>query len=1601
MLVSVLFWLGASAQGTLPYTDNFESYTTGGFLAAQSITWWTTWSGATGGGEDGQISTDVAYSGTKSVLCDVTGLTATDQIWKLGNKTSGAYEVKWMMYVGTGYCGYYNFQHYQSPGTQWAFEVYFRTNGTMSLEAGGVTTTYSYPKATWFEVKHLIDIDNDTIQLFLNGTFLRGWPFHYQASGTTGTNQLGGVDLFAGEFTGSGEIPKFYFDDVSYTSYVAANDPKIAVSPTSMTASQEIGQITTQQLTVSDTGVVNLVYSTNIILNSDAPVVNRAALIEPSVPSQKGSLHLCSADPNPSTGAANPPTDAPGATAVLHYDGDNYSAIGWGTPPSTITVAARFPNNMTLPNAGLYLESVDVYINDLNATASNLMTVKIFGMGTDYEPGVLLSSQTFTPTADSWNNIVLTTPVLVTGQDLWIGYQFTQAEASIFIPGTDAGPADPNGDFLSTGVGWSHLSTNPALNYNWNIRGNLNGTLMPQWLSVSPASGTVTPGGSQPLTVTFNSTNLEVGAHQAIIRFLSNDPTMPQLDVPVTLTVIQSACPAPSGLSATNITGQAATINWNGAPEVQIDYGLAGHAVGTGTIIPGYVTSQNLTGLNYLTSYDVYVRQVCGVGNYSPWMGPLNFTTLEQYAVTLYPVSATNGTGYISNGSFLKNGPAMNTSTAVSDTLGRGYMKFDISSLPLNAVVTKATLNYYNFYRAGTSTADNAIFSLANDPITTTGATLYSDCGDGAPLWTGVWGGTAPVWINSLLNTTGKNYIMDQIASGWAGFGLVRGSTLLYKFAGYNDATYKPTLQLEYHVVATGPELGVNPASMNYDPVNLGLQSLPQVFRIKNTGSGSLAIDGLSLQGTDVSQFILSGNTGFVNLGPGQSYTVTVTFKPTSTGIKTANLVVSYNENEYPYPLTGTGYLNGPQNLTATPVIGPYVNLAWEAPLPLAEIRYDDDGAESHLWVGSPTTTSQMFYTRITIPVNGTLTAISVESRNASTTWESIRLCPDNGGFPNLAAPVESFTNVPVTSATGQWIVKNLTTPLSVTQGQNYYVVAQWPAGSTVGPMVGVDQSGNHYRCAYTSDGGISWIDYPANWMMRAYMNPVSDDPGRSFTNYTVNRGTTSGTWTTSIPGISGTTYQDVSTAATTQYYYMITAQYSNGVANSNIAGVTTFELCPVPTTLTATGITSTSANLGWNANGTTAWQIEWGVSGFTQGTGTMITSGVTNPYTLNGLSAGASYSYYVRSFCGGSLYSSWAGPFTFNVPCVTTPAPFTEGFEGTTFPPVCWSLSASAAAWVRSTSASGYGTGIASAFANFYNITAGNTFDLNTFVFSTTGLYQPVLKFDHAYATYDAAYVDEMDVYYSTDGGNTWTLLLAMPGGATGILNTGGVVADPYVPIASEWATQTLALPAGANMIRFTAISQYGNNLYLDNVRVEASALPQNVTATGTVTNGQSLCYNATGTITVAGGTSTFEVQSGGSVELVAGVNILFLPGTRVLSGGYLWGHIGTNWCGDAPIMAAPVSGVAGTAPASASAAFLLFPNPTNGNFTLVQKGDRMLENVTVEICSLRGEKVLTTRMTGEKSHEFTTSELPAGLYFVKIVSGGNTETVKLIKTR
>lgn len=90
-------------------------------------------------------------------------------------------------------------------------------------------------------------------------------------------------------------------------------------------------------------------------------------------------------------------------------------------------------------------------------------------------------------------------------------------------------------------------------------------------------------------------------------------------------------CYEVSNLSASGITSTAASLNWTagdpGSSQWEIEV-LASGATPTGTGVVTGTRPYAATGLTPATSYDFYVRERCGAGDNSAWIGPFTFTTL-------------------------------------------------------------------------------------------------------------------------------------------------------------------------------------------------------------------------------------------------------------------------------------------------------------------------------------------------------------------------------------------------------------------------------------------------------------------------------------------------------------------------------------------------------------------------------------------------------------------------------------------------------------------------------------------------------------------------------------------------------------------------------------------------------------------------------------------------------------------------------------------------------------------------------------------------------------------------------------------------------------
>lgn len=568
MKKTLLFLLAMLVSGGLfsqivLLSENMDSYATNSFLGNDNPTWFSTWSNLPGSGEDAQIVTTFAHSGANSASSDLNG-GQTDCIIKLGNKTTGTYELKWWMYIETTKCGYYNIQHFENPGVEWAFEIYFRTNGTTDLYKGLDVVHGSYPKATWFEVKQIIKLDADSIYLYINGNLLSAWPFHWQNSLTTGTKQLGAVDLFCGEWGGSGETPGYYFDDVSYS---------------------QLGTLAPTAVTMPATGVLTTTATLNGTVNAN--IQSTTVTFEYGLTTAYGSF--VSAVPGTVTGNSVTPVLAnltgllPGAT--YHYRVHAVNSIGTTNGlDETFTMAPILPDVITLPATNI--TSISATLNGTVDAGGASTTVTIeYGPTTAYGtivpaiPGTVTGNGATPVSADVTGLVINTTYHYringVNSVGPIDGLDMTFLTTSCPMPGLAGvinGPS--NACANSTGNVYTVAPIANATSYTWTI----------------PAGSVITAGANtNTITVTLgtSSGNVSVmGTNTCGNGGPSTQPVTVNPSPVPTITGQTSLCVNSGYYTYSTETGMTG-YTWTVSPGGIINYGSGTNAITVSWVISG------------------------------------------------------------------------------------------------------------------------------------------------------------------------------------------------------------------------------------------------------------------------------------------------------------------------------------------------------------------------------------------------------------------------------------------------------------------------------------------------------------------------------------------------------------------------------------------------------------------------------------------------------------------------------------------------------------------------------------------------------------------------------------------------------------------------------------------------------------------------------------------------------------------------------------------------------------------------------------------------------------------------------------------------------
>jgi hypothetical protein len=173
----------------------------------------------------------------------------------------------------------------------------------------------------------------------------------------------------------------------------------------------------------------------------------------------------------------------------------------------------------------------------------------------------------------------------------------------------------------------------------------------------------------------------------------------------------------------------------------------------------------------------------------------------------------------------------------------------------------------------------------------------------------------------------------------------------------------------------------------------------------------------------------------------------------------------------------------------------------------------------------------------------------------------------------------------------------------------------------------------------------------------------------------------------------------------------------------------------------------------------------------------------------------------------------------------------FSQNFTSTAFPYANYYVtSPQDKNWVRSTANTG------SIKYDCYMFANGSIGEVYLAPINLSSITNPSLTFSVAHREYSTAYSDVLEVEVSTNCGATWTNIYSKAGAQ--LSNAGGTyVTTAFTPVAANWRVETVNISsvssASSALFKFKATSNYGNNIYVDNINIIGTASLEALTQT------------------------------------------------------------------------------------------------------------------------------------------------------------------------
>ena len=495
--------------------DDFEAYTVGNKIAQDAIAvgndWWTTWSNAPGGEEDGEVAD---FDGTQCGHLTY----GNDQVLLLGDEENGNYDLEFDILVPEGKNGYFNIlHHFAGSNSTWAMQCYLHmtNDGSTSTQAPGHGTIHAGSNGTadvpcvydaWMHFRLNVNTDTDVAQYYYTApgeseVLVCEWQWSLDSFGNNTVGRtLGAMDFYPPSNAATSE---YYLDNFSFKKIGGDSAPVLSVTPEAIDETLGEDDVTTVEITVENSG------------NSIGDWMGWIDFGEGGTGSQTSELY--------------------------YHNGEESQGIG-SSSAYTRELGARFPATAYAGSAmGMNIVSAKYLVGTNYQSTDHNYIFRIYNQGMNNQPGELLAEKTvYSTAAGTWITATFDEPIAITGQTFWATVQLEQTagEYPMTMDGGEYGE-ESDGNWLSTSGGiFSHCYSAGSFGGAWLLTVNCQGNLINgSWAGLDKYEGSIAGGESDVVTMTLNSIGLDNGVYDANLVMMTNDENLPVIEIPVRLNV--------------------------------------------------------------------------------------------------------------------------------------------------------------------------------------------------------------------------------------------------------------------------------------------------------------------------------------------------------------------------------------------------------------------------------------------------------------------------------------------------------------------------------------------------------------------------------------------------------------------------------------------------------------------------------------------------------------------------------------------------------------------------------------------------------------------------------------------------------------------------------------------------------------------------------------------------------------------------------------------------------------------------------------------------------------------------------------------------------